>query len=172
MEGLRDPKVGDEGSPRRVQQDVFRFDVAMDDALRVGLVETIGHITGDPENFLDRRPAVPIEFGPETLARHQRHDEIRKRFAFPVERTRIEQRQDMRVLEGRDHSDLAEESVRAGDHGGLRAQDFDGNATLMARIFRAKDRRHATAPDFTFDSVSMSDRLAERLDERFGRHGC
>src|SRR5262245_60120260 len=49
------------------EQDVFRLDVAMDDAVRVGVGERVRDLPGDAKRLRRIDPALPLEPGTERL---------------------------------------------------------------------------------------------------------
>ena len=115
-DGERDAEVGDERLAV-VQQDVLGLEVAMDDAVAVRVVERAGDRGGDADRFVDRELLLAIEPRAQRLAFDERHHVEEQ----PVGLARVEQRQQVRVLEvGRD-LDLGEESLDAEDRAELRA---------------------------------------------------
>ena len=70
----------------------------------------------------------------------------------------------MRVLETGGDLDLAQEPVGAERDCKLGAQDLHGDVAIEPHIPRPVDHRHATAPDFAFDSVTPGQRRSEAAD--------
>ena len=54
LHGERDAEIGDQ-RVAALQQDVLRLDVAMDHAVRVRVVERVGHFAGDAHRVVDRQ---------------------------------------------------------------------------------------------------------------------
>ena len=72
---LGDAEVGDD----RValgEQHVVRLDVAVDDAVPVGVGERVDHLAQDPHGLGDRQLALARELDPERLALDERHDVV------------------------------------------------------------------------------------------------
>jgi hypothetical protein len=69
---LRDSKVCDDGRAA-ADEDVLRLDVAVDDALRVRIVEREADVTGDLQGLVERELALLIEPIAERGALQHRH---------------------------------------------------------------------------------------------------
>ncbi len=96
-----------------MQQDVLGLDVPVDDAVAVGIVERARDLGGDPDRVVDRQLLLPDKPVAQRFAFDERHRIEEKAVGF----ARVEQRQDVRVLEVGGGSDLAQEPLGA-DHGG------------------------------------------------------
>ena len=90
----RDAEVGDE-RVSALQQDVLRLDVAMHDAERVRGAQRVGDLAGDAHRVVDRQLPLALEPRAQRLARDERHDVVQERVGL----ARVEQRQDVRVLQ-------------------------------------------------------------------------
>ena len=62
VDGPRDAEVGDDGVAL-LEQDVLGLDVAMDDAVRVGVAERVGDLAGDAERVVERELPLAIRAG-------------------------------------------------------------------------------------------------------------
>ena len=69
------PKSATSVVPSRREQDVLRLDVAVDDAVLVGVVQRAGRLAGDPERVLHRELPLPAEPVAEALALDEGHGE-------------------------------------------------------------------------------------------------
>ena len=136
--GQRDAEVGDQRLAV-VQQDVLGLDVAVDDAVAVGVVERAGDFGGDAHRIGDRELLLPIEPVPKDLALDERHHVEEE----GIGRAGVEQRQDVRVLQVGGRLDLAEEPVGADDRGQLRPQDLDRDLAVVLEVLGEVHRRHA-----------------------------
>jgi hypothetical protein len=60
LHGERDPEIGHQRLAI-VEQDVLGLDVAMDNALGMGVVQRAGHLAADPYRLGDRQLALALE---------------------------------------------------------------------------------------------------------------
>ena len=79
--GARDAEVGDQRVPV-CEQDVLRLDVAMDDALRVRVVQGLGRPRARSERVVERELLLALEPLPQRLAVHVRHDVVEQAAGF------------------------------------------------------------------------------------------
>jgi hypothetical protein len=141
-----------------VQQDVLGLDVAVDHAVAVGVVERAGHFGRDTDGIGHRELAFPLESLAERFSLDKRHDVEEESVGL----TRIEQRQQMRMLEVGRGLDLDQEPFRA-DHGReLRPQHLERHRAPMTDIVRQIDGRHAALAELPFDPVPIVKRALER----------
>ena len=115
-----------------VQQDVLRLDVPVDDAVPVGVVEGAGDLGGYPDRIGDGELFLAIQPIPKALPLDERHH-IEKE---GIRRPRIEQRQDMRVLQVGGGLDLRQEAVGPDHRGELGAQHLDRNFAIVFQVLR------------------------------------
>jgi hypothetical protein len=134
-------------------KNVFRFDVAVYDALAVGMRERIGNLTHDLNRVRD---------GELTLARQARA----KRFALDIGHDVIQEvaslsgiveRKDVRVNEPGGDLDLAQEALASDQARDIRAEDLERDRAAVAEIARNVDRRHPSATDLALDGVPVLD---------------
>ena len=59
----RDAEVGDEGGAVDGEEDVLRLDVAVNDALGVGILDGEGHLAGDANGLAHRELGFVLEAG-------------------------------------------------------------------------------------------------------------
>jgi hypothetical protein len=110
--GERDAEVGHERAAV-VQQDVLGLDVPVDHPMPMRVVERVGHLTGDPHRVVHRKLLLPDEPRAEALALDERHDVEH----HPCGLARVEQAEDVGVLQVGGGLDLAQEPLRAQDGG-------------------------------------------------------
>ena len=97
---LADAEVGDERVPV-VQQDVLGLDVAVHHAVPVRVVERVGHLARDAHGVRDRElPSRDAGDRAATRPRTHGHHVVQE----PAGLARVEQRQDVRVIEPRRES--------------------------------------------------------------------
>lgn len=81
--------------------------MSLNDALAVRVIERFGHLPGDTLGGLDRERAITPEALPQALAFHHGHGVPE----LPGGPARIEDRQDVWVLEPSGEADLAKETL-------------------------------------------------------------
>jgi hypothetical protein len=135
------------------QEHVLGLEVAVDDPARVRVVERVGQLTHQTRGLGRVEGAVAVEPRAQRLARHERHDEVEQ----PGGLTRVEERQDVRVLQPCDEPDLAQEAVSAEGGRELREEHLDRHLALVSPVARQEDARHPAAPHFTGELVSVGE---------------
>ena len=157
--GPRDAEVRDEGVALR-EQDVLRLDVAMNQSFAVGIVERFAGLPHQAQRLRHRERALASEPLAQGLAVDVRHD-VERPGRHLVGAAGIEEGEDVGVLESREDLDLAEEAL--GDFAGddLRAQDLDGDGTVVLAVAREIHQRHPAAAQLSLDRVAVAhgDRL-------------
>ena len=122
------------------QEDVGRFDVAVDDPFGVGRVERVSKLRTQLEHIgsLERMPPQMLA---ERHAPNHLHDEKR----LPLMLADVVQRADVRVVELRDRPRFPLEPLAAfGIVGEVRRQDLDGDGPVQPGVGRLVDLAHAT----------------------------
>ena len=122
-----------------LQQDVLGLDVAMHDALAVGVVQRAGH-------FLQRCAArsragsAPSRDSRwrERLALDVRHDVVEQ----PVDVARVVQRKDVRMVQPRGDVDLAEKPLAADGGADVGVEDLDRDPPVVLVVLGQVDRGH------------------------------
>ena len=89
----------------------------------------------------------PFELLTQRFAAHEGHHVIQK----PVGRTRVDQREDVRMIESRADLDLVQEPPEY--RGELGAQHLHGNVAVVFEIMREIDRGHAARADLALDAI-------------------
>ena len=103
-----DAEVGHQRVPA-AEQDVLRLDVAMDDALPVGVGQRVGDLARDLQRVLHRELGLARQAVPQRLALDVGHDVVEEAVGL----ARVVQRQDVGMAQvGRD-LDLAQEPLGA-----------------------------------------------------------
>ena len=157
--GERDAEVGDQRVPA-LEQDVLGLDVAMDHAGGVRVAERVGDFARDPHGFVDRQLLLARQPVAQGLAL-ARTASRRKRVA--VHAPRIEERQDVRMLQIRGGLDLGEEPLGA-DHGGeLGPQDLERDLAIVSEVVREVDGGHAALAQLALDPVAICEAGGEPL---------
>ena len=92
-----------------MQEDVLGLDVAVDHPTPMRVVERIRDLTGDPDGLVDAELGLAIQLVAKRLALDVRHDVEQE----SVGGSRVEQRQDVRMLQRRRRLDLHHEPLGA-----------------------------------------------------------
>ena len=146
------------------EQHVVGLDVAVNDAVRVGVAQRVGHVAQDPHGLGHRQLAVAPEPRAERLAFDERHGVVEQvaRLAGG------EQRDDVRMLERRGQLDLAAEPVQAHAGREFRRQHLDHDLPAELRLLRHEHPAHGTAAELAAEHVAVGQRRAEAV-ERVGQ---
>ena len=138
LHGEGDAEVGDQGGPV-LEQDVLRLDVAVDHALAVGVVQRGRDLPRQPQGLVHRELLLPGQPRPQRFAGDVGHDVVEQSVGL----ARVDQAEDVRVLEVGGDLDLAEEALAAEDGGELGVEDLDGDLAAVLQVFGEIDRGHA-----------------------------
>ena len=103
----RDPEVHHHRPPV-VQQDVLGLDVAVDHPVAVRVVQRVGHLGGDPHRLVDAELRLAVQLVADRLALDVGHDVVEEAVGL----ARVEQRQDVRVLQCGGGLDLLRRTAR------------------------------------------------------------
>jgi hypothetical protein len=154
----RDTEVGHHRLAR-VQQDVLRLDVAVDDVALVRVLERARHRLGNMDRLVDFELALEVQAGAQRLPFDVRHHVIEKRVRFAG----VEERQDVRVLKRRGGLDLGDEALGA-DHGGeLGSQHLHRDLAPVLQIVGEVYRGHAARAELRVQLVAVGERAAKAL---------
>ena len=129
-----DPPVGGD-------QDVRRLDVAMDDTVRVGVVEGRGEVAEDAQELLCVHAVLPDQVGERPPGDVLHHDQD-----AVVARDRVEDRDEVRVEQRGSDPRLATEPLHVGV-GAVGVQTLDGDIPPQNVVLGQEDGRHAASPE-------------------------
>ena len=150
LHGQGDAEVGDQGGAV-LEQRVLRLDVAMDDALAVRVVERRGHLPREPERLVHRELPVAAQPGAQRFPGHVRHDVVEQ----PVGLARVDQPEDVRVLEIGGDLDLGQEALAAEDGGELGVEDLDRDLAAVLQVLGEIDRGHAALAQLAHEAIAV-----------------
>ena len=163
--GERDAEVGHQ---RRVivEQDVLGLDVAVDHAVAVRVVQRGGDLLGDADGIRHGELLLAGQAFAQGLPFDEGHDVEQEAVGL----ARIEQREDMGVLQVGRELDLGQEPLGA-DHGGeLGAEYLHGHPTGVADVLGQVDGRHPPGADFALEAIAVGEGRLEAA-QQFG-HGA
>ena len=158
---LGDPKIGQQHAPVGIDHDILRLDIAVDCALRVGIIERRRDRLDDSDRVAQPQCSALFDDRVERTAAHILHRDI----AQPVVLADIVDRDDIRVPQIRSGDGLAIETPgELGIDRQLRRQHLERHRALEQGIARAVHARHAAAPDLFLDQVA-----AQLLSDQTGQ---
>ena len=151
-----DAEIGDNGRTI-LQENILRLDVAVNDPLLVRMFECARDFARDAQRVVDRQLPFALKACPQGLAAHIRHDVIQQ----SIGRARIEQRQNVRMLQFRRRLDLAQEPLGAECRAEIRMQDLDGDIAFVLEIVREENSGHTAGAKFAVDAVAVGECAGE-----------
>jgi hypothetical protein len=167
-------EIGHERVARR-EQHVVGLDVAVHDAVRVRVGERVAHVAQYRDRGVERQRPAALEALPQRSARLERHDVEEA----PIRLTRIEQRDDVRMMQLGDDLDFAQESLRPEQGRDRRIQNLDGDVATVLHVAREMHRCHAPAAHHPRGPVARGERrrkidrvVGEQLREPLRRRAC
>ena len=147
------------------QEHVVGLDVPVDHALRVRERERVGDLDQEPDGLVHRELALAGQAVAEALAVHVGHHVIEEALGL----ARIEQRQDVRMLEPGGDADLAREAVRAEGRGELGAEHLDGDLAVVLQVVGQVDGGHAALAELALDPVGGAEGTLKLVAQVAGR---
>jgi hypothetical protein len=153
VDGLGNPEIRHDRL-LTLEQDVLGLDIAMDNPMSVGIPKRCRDISGDPQGSPHWQLLLPHE----TLAKGVAVDKGHRVPELARALSRIEDRQDVRVLQTRGNEDFLEEAGRA-----------DGGGQLGLELAGEIHGGHATAPELALDAVAVSQCSPQAVDGSLGQ---
>jgi hypothetical protein len=135
------------------EENVRRLDVAVNDSLGVRVLECVG----DFRRYLERLIDGQRTFGLDPLGNRRTIHEGHHIIWEPIYLARVEDGQDVRVLQRCRDSYLAREALAADDAREVGAQQLERDPVSMSKIACKVDCRHSTTPKLTLDCIAAVD---------------
>jgi hypothetical protein len=123
----------------------------MDEAVRVRVRQRLGYVGGDAERVSERELRLLSQAYLKGAALDMGHDVVQQSF----DRSRLEERENVRMLELRLDLDLAEETIGGHRADELGLEDLEGDVALILQISGEKDDRHPPPADLALDRVAI-----------------
>ena len=156
----RDPEIGHQRLAV-VQQDVLRLDVPVHHAVAVGVVERRGDLGGDPHRVGHGELLLPVHPVAQRLPLDERHDVEE----VAVGLARVEQRQDVRVLQVGRELDLGQEPLGADDRGELGPKHLERHPPVVADVLGEVDGGHPAGADLPVEAIAVRQGRLEPAEE-------
>src|SRR5262249_47578432 len=109
---------------------------------------------------------LAVEPGAKGLTLHEGHHIKEEGIGF----ARVEQRQDVRVLQVGRQLDLSQEPLGADDGGQLRPEHFHGDPPSVSDVLSEVDRRHAAGAELPLELITAGKSSLELREKELG-HG-
>jgi hypothetical protein len=122
-------------APVAGQEDVFRLDVPMHDIVAVRIAQRIGHFARDQQCFIQGQLLLPLQPVPQRLNFDEWHRVVHEAAHLP----RVEQGQDVWVVEAGGDADFAKEPVGAQRGGGFGAENLEGDRAVVLEVLSEVD---------------------------------
>ena len=161
----RDAEVG-EHRLAFLKQDVLRLDVAVHQPLSVRVVERARDLLGDRERLVEAELVLALQLVPQRLAADVRKHVVQ----HAVRVARVDERQNVRMIEPRRDLDLGEEPFGAEHRPEFGAQDFERDVTIELAVVSEVDDGHSACPELALDRVALAEDRGEGGRGRV-RHG-
>ena len=136
------------------EEDVFRLDVAVDDAVAVRVVECVGGLTRQANRVLDRKLPFALEAMPQAFALDERHREPQPGSGLAG----IQHAEQMRMLKTSGESDFLLEAIGAERRGDVGMQNLQRDRPVVSEVVREKNGREPAAADLMLEPVVRSER--------------
>ena len=140
-----------------MQQDVLRLQITMDHAMPVRVVERARDGRGDVHRVVHRELLLALEARAQALALDVRHDVEQQTIGL----ARVEQREQVGMLQVSRDANLTQEPVGAEHDTKLRIEDLERDVALVAEIARQIHGCHPTASNLALELVAAGERRVQ-----------
>jgi len=151
-----------------LEQHVVRFDVAMDDAVAVRVVEAGGDLGGDAKDIGERKLRLPLQPGAERFPFDVWHD-VEDRV---VDRAGVKQRQDVGMLQLRGGLDFPQEPLDTDQLRELAVHHFDRDLAVVAGVVGEIDVCHPASANLSLDGAAVRQDCLEAIRHFDANHAA
>src|SRR4030095_2259233 len=135
------------------QQDILRLDVAMNDALVVGVAQRIRDLSREAQCVIQRELLLPGDPVAQRLAFDEGHDVVR----VAIHLAGVDQPQDVGMLQGGGGLDFPHKPVSSDDRRELWPENLDRYLPVVLEIFGEIDGRHAALTQLPLNAVAVGE---------------
>jgi hypothetical protein len=160
-ERLPDAEVGNE-RVAAVEEDVLGLDVTMHHAVPVRVLERARHLTHDTHGVLHRQLRLRIEQLAQRLSVHCGHHVEQN----SVNLARIEERDDVGMVEPRGELDLAQKAIGTHRVRHVFTEHLERDVAAVLHVVREIHRRHPALPELALDAIAAGERGSEARERR------
>ena len=122
----------------------------MYDVLPVRVIECRGDPAHEIERLLERDLAVAQQTIAQRFALYDGHHVVKEPAGF----TRVEERNDVGVIQSRSELDLSQEAIGAERGAELRVENLEGDFSFMPQVHCKKDSRHPAAAELAIEAIT------------------
>jgi hypothetical protein len=149
------------------EQNIFRLDVAVNDAVLVRVIESVCNFSRDQYRLIDGKLMLALELIAESFAVDERHREPHSSGSD----SGIEYAEYVGMLEASGELDLPVESLGAYCFGYVRVEDFQRDMSVVPEIISEIHRRESALAELTLYRVPTSQGFFEWLPVAQWSHG-
>ena len=142
------------------EQNVFGFDVPMNDAETMRVRESVGYLTYDPKGVSDRKLPLTLQPIAERLPLDVGHD-VEDESVFLAG---IVQWKDMRMRDNGRDLDFAKKAFRTERHRQLRSQNLQRHPPVVLEIVGEVDRSHSSPANLADQTVAGGQGSSKSLE--------
>ena len=140
-----------------MEQNILWLDVAMNHAVPVRVVESACYLCCDSHRVADGKLVFPVETFPHRFTLHIGHHVIRPAFQLALaDQARIDQTEDVRVLQGSGDFDFAKEPLRAQRLSDIGVENLDSDFAVVFLVVGEEHGRHSAFTQLTFERVAAA----------------
>ena len=143
-----------------MQENVIRLDVAMNDILSMRVVERTGDLTCNAHGIDNWQLSFTFQSRAQRFACHQRHDVVQQSVGV----ARVEQRQDVRMLQPSGGADLAQEPLSTECGTEIWMQHLDGDVAVVLEVVCEVHGGHATRAEFALEAIAVRECAGEPFE--------